>query len=60
MKRMEINFIGICKLNHLSEVHNCYSVTDMSYDQKVMSNKQICKSKFILKFIKHIYNLCLD
>jgi hypothetical protein len=41
MLRISEQFVGFCKLNDLSQVHNCHTVADVSDYRKVMGDKQI-------------------
>ena len=57
---MIINLFSIRKLNDMAEVHNGNSVRNMTYNQKVVSYKEIRKPELFLKLVKHIDNLSLN
>ena len=60
MNRRGIQIICICDFHNTSQVHNCNTVRNMMNYQKVMSNKEVCHAKFLLKLFKHIDNLRLN
>ena len=57
---MITQFVGICKLNKLPEVHNRDLIGNMLYNEQVMRDEKVCNAERFLQLFKHIYDLGLN
>ena len=53
-------FIGICQLYHLAEVHNTDTIGEVLNNRQVMSNEQNRQPQLLTEAIQQVNNLCLN
>ena len=57
---MVVNFGSIGKLHNFPKIHYGDTVAYMSDNKQVMRYKKVSKTEFVLQFVEHIYNQCLN
>ena len=60
MQRIGIEFVCICDFHKISQIKNSDLITDLLYHLQLMADKQVSKSVFFLKILKHLNDLCLE
>jgi hypothetical protein len=60
MRRLAKHLVPVRQFDYPAEVHDRHPVAYMPYDTKVMGNKQVRLSQFLLQFLYQVYYLGLD
>ena len=60
MQRIGIELIRVCDFHKISQIENSDLITDLLYHLQLMADKQVSKSVFFLKILKHLNDLCLE
>lgn len=60
MSRISEESVGIAELNDVTEVHNAYSIRDISYDGEVVRYEEIGEILLFLELLEQVDDLRLD
>ena len=60
MQRIGIELVRICDFHKISQIENSDLIADLLYHLQLMADKQVSKSVFFLKILKHLNDLCLE
>ena len=60
MVRLAIERLPVRNLDHLAQIHNGNAIGDVLHDGQVVGDKQIRRTKLVLKFLEQVQNLGLN
>jgi hypothetical protein len=55
-----IEVLFLSQLNDAAQIHHGYTVADMFYYGKIVSDKKVCEMKLLLQILQEIQDLGLD